>query len=69
MPGPEREGGGIRDTLLAAGAVGRDLLAVDWARTPLGPLERWSQSLQAVVGISAQDRIRSRIVRSRVHRI
>ena len=51
MPGPEREGGGIRDTLLAAGAVGRDLLAVDWARTPLGPLERWSQSLQAVVGI------------------
>ena len=27
MPEPEREGGGIRDTLLAAGEVGRDLLA------------------------------------------
>src|SRR5829696_6160494 len=51
MPGPEREGNGIRDTLLAAGDVGRDLLAVDWQRTPVGPPERWSQSLQTVVSI------------------
>ncbi|HYI19221.1 MAG TPA: SpoIIE family protein phosphatase [Solirubrobacteraceae bacterium] len=51
MPGPDREEGGIRDTLLAAGQVGSDLLAVDWERTPLGPPERWTQSLQTVVSI------------------
>ena len=51
MPSPDREEGGIRDTLLAAGEVGRDLLEVDWERTPLGPPERWTQSLQTVVSI------------------
>jgi PAS domain S-box-containing protein len=31
------------------GDVGRDLLAVDWAATPLGPLESWPHSLESVV--------------------
>ena len=30
--------------------VGRDLAAVDWASTPLGPPETWSQSLCSAVG-------------------
>jgi PAS domain S-box-containing protein len=39
----------MRDALLAAGEVGRDLLAVDWAATPLGPLQAWPQSLRTMV--------------------
>src|SRR4051794_41096692 len=31
------------------GEVGADLLKVDWAATPLGPLEAWPRSLQSVV--------------------
>ncbi|MET0769302.1 MAG: ATP-binding protein, partial [Solirubrobacteraceae bacterium] len=54
---PERKAGGtIRDQLLARGDVGRDLLAVDWSRTPLGPPEAWSQSLRTVVGIVLSSR-------------
>ncbi|MGA8210715.1 MAG: SpoIIE family protein phosphatase [Nocardioidaceae bacterium] len=32
-----------------SGQLGRDLLAVDWASTPLGPLGTWPQSLESVV--------------------
>src|SRR4051794_28055356 len=32
-----------------SGEVGRDLLAVDWAATPLGPLDGWPRSLESVV--------------------
>jgi hypothetical protein len=39
----------VRDTFLRNGVVGRDLLAVDWESTALGPLELWPQSLQTVV--------------------
>jgi PAS domain S-box-containing protein len=31
------------------GEVGHDLLAVDWAATPLGPVDTWPQSLRSVV--------------------
>jgi PAS domain S-box-containing protein len=37
--------------LRAGGPVGADLLAVDWTATPLGPPERWPQSLTTVVSI------------------
>ena len=33
------------------GDVGRDLAAVDWTATPLGPPAQWPQSLQTAVGI------------------
>ncbi|MFD5827223.1 SpoIIE family protein phosphatase [Lentzea sp. NPDC060358] len=36
--------------------VGRDLAAVDWAATPLGPPEDWPQSLQTAVGILLSSR-------------
>jgi len=39
----------VRDTFQRSGEVGRDLLAVDWAATALGPLEQWPRSLQTVV--------------------
>src|SRR3954463_4220462 len=34
---------------LRSGQLGADLLAVDWAATPLGPPEAWSRSLESVV--------------------
>jgi PAS domain S-box-containing protein len=39
----------VRETFLRSGEVGRDLLAVDWARTAVGPPEQWPGSLRAVV--------------------
>src|SRR4051812_14655507 len=40
-----------RAALAGGGPVGRDLLAVDWERTPLGPPESWPQSLASIVGV------------------
>src|SRR5690349_9322660 len=36
--------------------IGRDLAAVDWARTPLGPAQEWPQSLQTAVSILLSSR-------------
>jgi hypothetical protein len=36
--------------------VGRDLAAVDWAATPLGPPESWPQSLRTAVSILLSSR-------------
>jgi signal transduction histidine kinase/DNA-binding NarL/FixJ family response regulator len=41
----------IRSLLLASGRLGRDLLAVDWAATPLGPPANWPQSLKTIVQV------------------
>jgi len=41
----------IREFLGHEGDVGRDLLAVDWAATPLGPIETWPGSLSTVVRV------------------
>lgn len=46
----------MRDTFQRSGDVGRNLLAVDWAATPLGPLESWPRSLQAAVRIVLSSR-------------
>ena len=39
----------MRAMLERSGEIGRDLLAVDWAATPLGPPDGWPRSLQTVV--------------------
>jgi signal transduction histidine kinase/serine phosphatase RsbU (regulator of sigma subunit)/anti-sigma regulatory factor (Ser/Thr protein kinase) len=39
----------MRETLAAAGSVGRDLLAVDWEATPLGDPDQWPLSLRSAV--------------------
>jgi len=41
----------VRDTFLASGELGHDLLAVDWESTPLGDPEGWPQSLETTVRI------------------
>ena len=53
---PLREDPGVRDTFRRSGDVGRNLLAVDWAATPLGPLKSWPNSLQAAVRIVLSSR-------------
>jgi PAS domain S-box-containing protein len=39
------------EALQAAGEVGRDLLAVDWAATPVGALDAWPRTLTTAVRI------------------
>jgi signal transduction histidine kinase len=46
----------LRETLEASGRLGRDLLAVDWAATPLGEPESWPNSLQTAVRILVSSR-------------
>ncbi|HEX4010412.1 MAG TPA: SpoIIE family protein phosphatase [Solirubrobacteraceae bacterium] len=41
----------LREFLSRRGEVGRDLLAVDWAATPLGPIDDWPGSLATVVRV------------------
>ncbi len=41
----------VLEVFEAGGAVGRDLAAVDWAATPLGPPQSWPQSLVSVVRV------------------
>ncbi|WP_435748126.1 SpoIIE family protein phosphatase [Nocardioides sp. SYSU DS0663] len=40
---------GLAEVLRSSGRLGRDLLAVDWRATPLGPVEDWPLSLTTVV--------------------
>src|SRR5690348_1828308 len=46
----------FREALVAGGEVGRDLLAVDWEQTPLGPPDGWPQSLRTVVQVMLTSR-------------
>src|SRR3954454_1098077 len=43
--------GNARAALAGGGEVGRDLLAVDWERTPLGPPESWPRALASIVQV------------------
>jgi PAS domain S-box-containing protein len=45
------ESHGPADVLRAGGEVGRDLLAVDWAATGVGPLDSWPQTLTTALRI------------------
>ncbi|USX54681.1 SpoIIE family protein phosphatase [Lentzea sp. HUAS12] len=47
---------GLADVFAEGGEIGRDLAAVDWAATPLGPPDGWPQSLQTAVGILLSSR-------------
>src|SRR5829696_5338093 len=47
----EHSGGSARAALAGGGDVGRDLLAVDWDATPLGPPEAWPRSLASIVQV------------------
>src|SRR3954451_21060746 len=43
--------GNARAALAGGGDVGRDLLAVDWGKTPLGAPESWPRSLATIVQV------------------
>jgi PAS domain S-box-containing protein len=45
-----------RELLRGGGEVGWDLLAVDWAATPLGPVRGWPRSLRTVVQMLLRSR-------------
>src|SRR6478752_3613005 len=45
------ESGNARAALTAGGPVGQDLLAVDWAATPIGPPEQWPRALASIVQV------------------
>jgi PAS domain S-box-containing protein len=49
-------GSGTAGVFAADAEVGRDMAAVDWAATPLGPPGSWPQSLQTAVGILLSSR-------------
>ncbi|HVC30352.1 MAG TPA: ATP-binding protein [Steroidobacteraceae bacterium] len=46
-----KEGAVNVEFLSGGGALGRLIRAYDWSRTPLGPLERWPQSLKTATAI------------------
>jgi hypothetical protein len=41
----------VHETFRRGGQVGRDLMAVDWTATPLGPPDTWPRSLRAALRI------------------
>ncbi|HEX9065682.1 MAG TPA: SpoIIE family protein phosphatase [Streptosporangiaceae bacterium] len=54
--GPAPDPGAAARVFTADDEIGRDLAAVDWAATPLGPPETWPQSLQTAVDILLSSR-------------
>ena len=46
------EDGGVNDLFRAAGALRPAYAAVDWAATPLGPVEDWSRALRNAVDLA-----------------
>ncbi|WP_221349587.1 SpoIIE family protein phosphatase [Streptomyces beigongshangae] len=52
----ERAAGAGAGVFAADAEVGRDLARVDWSATPLGPPDRWPQSLQTAVSILLSSR-------------
>ncbi len=41
----------LSDWLVGGGEMGRMIRSMDWAKTPLGPIEGWPQSLRTTVGL------------------
>ena len=55
IPSPALQAGAMA-ALLGESEMGRRVRAFDWSKTPLGPLERWPQSLLIAVGICLNSR-------------
>ncbi|GFM17912.1 MULTISPECIES: SpoIIE family protein phosphatase [Mycobacteriaceae] len=51
MTGRQAGDGALPDFFAVGGDVGREHARVDWAATPLGPVEGWPQSLQTSVSV------------------
>jgi signal transduction histidine kinase len=50
-PTPRRRGDAALDFLTGGGEMGALMRSHDWIRSPLGPPERWPQSLRSIVGL------------------
>src|SRR5262249_48986296 len=46
----KRAPAGANDFLAGGGEMGERIRGLDWARTPLGPLDTWPQSLRSPLG-------------------
>jgi signal transduction histidine kinase len=44
------------DVLADGGEMGALMRSIDWSKTPLGPVERWSQALRTMVGLLLRNR-------------
>jgi signal transduction histidine kinase len=51
-----RDSADARDVFAAGGEMGELMRTVDWALTPLGPVEGWSQALRTMVGLLLRNR-------------
>jgi PAS domain S-box-containing protein len=51
-----KPGRGPADCLAGGGEMGALMRATDWSHTPIGPVERWPQSLRTAVGIMLSSR-------------
>lgn len=52
-----REGGAAAEPCLRGGGeMGAMMRATDWAKTPLGPIEHWPQSLKTMIGVVLNNR-------------
>jgi signal transduction histidine kinase/DNA-binding response OmpR family regulator len=54
MPVPDPSPAALR--LPSGGVMGRLIIERDWSATPLGPIERWPQSLRTALGICTESR-------------
>jgi PAS domain S-box-containing protein len=56
--GAEKNGAGrvVDDSLTANGEMAERMRSLDWARTPLGPIEHWPQSLKTSISICLASR-------------
>ena len=48
---PGRQDTRPEDWLVGGGEMGKLIRSMDWSRTPLGPIESWSQSLRTTVSL------------------
>ena len=51
MTEPAEAGSGMTEFLAGGGEMGRLIRSMDWSQTPLGPIERWPQSLRTTVSL------------------
>jgi serine phosphatase RsbU (regulator of sigma subunit) len=47
---------GLEEALRRGGGAGARMAEIDWAATPLGPMEQWTPALRATVGITLASR-------------
>src|SRR4051794_35400249 len=53
---PLRQPGGVDGVLAGGGDMGALMRSIDWGGNPLGPLDRWPQSLRTAVSIMLDSR-------------